>query len=115
MNSMNEPSAKVTPFQRRVYDAALKIPRGRISTYAELGRFLGCASARAIGQALRRNPFAPRVPCHRVVRSDGSLGGFNGATEGPEIERKIRLLEEEGVRLDGRRCVAPEQIFRFGR
>jgi methylated-DNA-[protein]-cysteine S-methyltransferase len=54
-------------------------------------------ATRAVGQALKRNPFAPVVPCHRVVRSDGSLGGFNGCTSGCEIDRKIKLLAQEGV------------------
>jgi methylated-DNA-[protein]-cysteine S-methyltransferase len=48
-----------------------------------------------VGQALKRNPFAPEVPCHRVVASDGSLGGFHGERQGEMIERKRRLLEEE--------------------
>ena len=52
-------------------------------------------SAQAVGQALRRNPFAPDVPCHRVVAADGSLGGYNGAREGAELERKRQLLENE--------------------
>jgi methylated-DNA-[protein]-cysteine S-methyltransferase len=46
---------------------------------------------------LARNPFAPEVPCHRVVRADGSLGGFNGETDGPELARKRAMLEAEGV------------------
>lgn len=110
---MKVQGAGVTAFQRRVYEATRRIPRGKVTTYAELGRYLGCDSAQAIGQALRRNPFAPKVPCHRVVRSDRSLGGFNGATSGPELERKVHLLAKEGVNLDGEGKVAAEHIFRF--
>lgn len=93
-----------TPFQTRVYDACREIPAGKVCTYAELGRRIGCRSPRAIGQALKRNPFAPEVPCHRVIASDRSLGGFNGAREGVETERKRRLLTSEGVGFgeDGR-------------
>lgn len=85
----------ITPFQRKVYLALLEVPRGQTISYKELGERIGCRSPQAIGQALRRNPFAPAVPCHRVISSDGSLGGFHGLREGEMIERKRRLLQEE--------------------
>lgn len=85
----------LTDFQRRVYLALLDIPRGTTITYGELARRIGCRSAQAVGQALKRNPFAPDVPCHRVVAADGSLGGYNGAREGAELERKRQLLDSE--------------------
>lgn len=85
----------ITPFQRKVYLALLEVPRGQTISYKELGERIGCRSPQAIGQALRRNPFAPVVPCHRVISSDGSLGGFHGQREGELIERKRRLLQEE--------------------
>lgn len=88
-------SSQITPFQRRVYLALLDVPRGTTITYGELARRIGCGSAQAIGQALKHNPFAPEVPCHRVVAADGSLGGYNGEREGEMIERKRKLLEEE--------------------
>lgn len=86
-----------TAFERRVYDALCRVPRGKVTTYGRLGREIGCASAQAIGQALRRNPYAPEVPCHRVVSADGGIGGFAGETNGAEIERKIGMLRAEGV------------------
>lgn len=52
-----------------------------------------------MGQALRCNPYAPVVPCHRVVKSDGSIGGFMGEVKGEAIQRKIALLKEEGVKI----------------
>ncbi len=85
----------ITPFQRKVYLALLEVPRGQTISYKELGERIGCRSPQAIGQALRRNPFAPAVSCHRVISSDGSLGGFHGQREGEMIERKRRLLQEE--------------------
>ncbi|MBQ6988384.1 MAG: MGMT family protein [Alistipes sp.] len=88
-------STKITPFQRRVYLALLDVPSGTTITYGELAKRIGCRSAQAIGQALRRNPFAPDVPCHRVVAADGSLGGYNGERDGEQIEYKRRLLEAE--------------------
>lgn len=88
-------SAEITSFQRRVYLALLDVPAGATITYGELARRIGCGSAQAVGQALKRNPFAPEVPCHRVVAADGSLGGYNGMRKGEMIERKRQLLEEE--------------------
>lgn len=90
---MNDKS--ITDFQRKVYLALLEVPRGETISYKELGLRIGCRSAQAIGQALKRNPFAPEVPCHRVIASDGSIGGFHGQRDGEMIEKKIRLLEEE--------------------
>ncbi|HEX9780692.1 MAG TPA: MGMT family protein [bacterium] len=82
-----------TTFESKVYAAARRIPRGRTRSYGWVARRAGKpGAARAAGNALNRNPFAPRVPCHRVVRSDGRLGGF---ARGPAAKR--RLLEREGV------------------
>lgn len=90
---------RVTPFQKCVYDTISCIPKGKVMTYKNLAEAVGCNSNQAVGQALRKNPFAPRVPCHRVVASDGTLGGFSGFRSGEEIERKQHLLENEGVRF----------------
>lgn len=89
----------ITAFQRRVYLALLDIAPGQTVTYGELAAMVGCRSARAVGQALRRNPFAPDVPCHRVVAKQG-LGGYFGQTDGEMLERKERLLQEESDELD---------------
>lgn len=87
----------ITDFQFRVYSELLNVPAGSTISYKELGQRIGCRSAQAIGQALKRNPFPPYVPCHRVVRSDGSLGGYCGQTEGEALDRKKNLLEAEGI------------------
>ena len=87
------PSRPPTPFERRVYAAIQRIPRGQTRSYVWVARQLGTpGAARAVGQALKRNPFAPRVPCHRVVRSDGSLGGYSAAGG---LRRKRALLDRE--------------------
>ncbi|MEI6970120.1 MAG: MGMT family protein [bacterium] len=86
-----------TSFENMVYDSVRRIPAGRVSTYGAVARAVQCSSPQAVGQALRRNPFAPEVPCHRVIASDLSPGGFAGATGGPVLARKIALLEREGV------------------
>ncbi len=87
----------VTDFQQRVYAQTSLIPKGKVVSYGELARALDCGSAQAVGQALRRNPFAPEVPCHRVVSASGDLGGFYGERGGEAAEKKRQLLEEEGV------------------
>lgn len=92
-----ETDRSITDFQRKVYLALLEIPSGTTITYKALGERIGCRSAQAIGQALKRNPFAPAVPCHRVVSSNGSIGGFHGARDGEQIERKKTLLQAEGA------------------
>ena len=94
---------KPSIFAQRVYDLVSCIPRGKITTYQEIARALGIRSSQAVGQALKRNPFAPTVPCHRVVKSTGEIGGFFGCVEGARIQDKIALLNAEGVLVsDGR-------------
>lgn len=82
----------VTVFQQRVYDACSRIPKGKVSTYKLIADYIGSKGFRAVGSALNKNPFAPKVPCHRVVSSTGALGGF---AFGPK--KKIALLRSEGV------------------
>jgi methylated-DNA-[protein]-cysteine S-methyltransferase len=88
---------RVPDFDRRIYEAARTIPPGRVLTYGEIASRLGINNARAIGQALGRNPFAVIVPCHRVVAAGGKLGGFS-ANGGSMTKR--RLLAIEGARRD---------------
>jgi methylated-DNA-[protein]-cysteine S-methyltransferase len=85
----------VAEFNARVYAAARAIPPGKTRTYGELARSIGQPhAARAVGQALGRNPFAIIVPCHRVIGADGRMIGFS-ANGGVDV--KIRLLEIEGA------------------
>jgi methylated-DNA-[protein]-cysteine S-methyltransferase len=86
-------------FAERVYALLRTVPKGKVTTYADIAHALGSRSYRAVGQALRRNPDAPRTPCHRVVRADGSLGGFMGETSGEPLRRKSVLLTREGVQI----------------
>lgn len=104
---------EVTEFQRRVYEAVSGIPAGRVATYGGVAQAVGTRSARAVGQALRRNPFAPQVPCHRVIAADLTLGGFFGAESGPELVQKRELLAREGVEFDAAgRLREPERLLR---
>ncbi|EFN53226.1 hypothetical protein CHLNCDRAFT_13905, partial [Chlorella variabilis] len=90
-----------TPFEARLYAVCKCIPAGRVSTYGALAEVLHSAP-RACGQALRRNPFAPAVPCHRVIAASLNLGGFNGSWGAAcaSVQKKRRLLAEEGVAFD---------------
>jgi len=96
-----ESYARITDFQRRVFAALLRVPRGRVTTYKCLAEALGCRSCRAVAQALKRNPYAPRIPCHRVIASDLTPGGFMGSKTAKALEKKLDLLAEEGVFFTG--------------
>lgn len=95
-----------TPFELQVYEAAATIPPGHTASYAWIAQRVGCPSARAVAQALRRNPFAPEVPCHRVVASDRTLRGYQGETSSSALASKRSLLEAEGVCFDSAGRVA---------
>lgn len=86
-------------FAERVYEVVKRVPKGKVTTYKMVAEALDCKAYQAVGQALRKNPYAPIVPCHRVVASDGSLGGFMGKRSGKNIKEKIRMLKAEGVQV----------------
>jgi methylated-DNA-[protein]-cysteine S-methyltransferase len=91
--------SRLTPFQRDVLNATAGIPRGQVSTYADIARRLGRPkSSRAVGQALGSNPVPIVIPCHRVIASNGSLGGYSG---GGGVRSKAFLLQLEGALLNG--------------
>ena len=86
----------LTKFQKRVYQVVKKIPRGQVLTYKEVAVKLGNRKlARAVGHALNKNCDA-KIPCHRVIRSDGKIGGFRRGSFA-----KIKILRREGVKIKG--------------
>ncbi|KAK3899591.1 methylated-DNA--protein-cysteine methyltransferase [Staphylotrichum tortipilum] len=96
-------SPRGTPFERAVWRLTHQIPAGSFSTYALVAAHLH-SSPRAVGNALRRNPFAPEIPCHRVIATNGTLGGFKGKIarrdgEGITLAEKRALLRSEGVKF----------------
>ncbi len=88
---------KGTKFQIKVWKYLIKIPKGKVKTYKQVAIAINKPkSARAVANACAKNPYAPRVPCHRVIRSDGTLGGFS-APGG--IKAKKKLLKKEGFSI----------------
>ena len=98
-------------FAQKVWQQCRKIPKGKVSTYKELAISLNSKAYRAVGAALRKNPDAPNTPCHRVVSSDGSLGGYAGKMNS---KKKIALLKSEGIIVrNGKILDFPRKLFRF--
>lgn len=92
-------------FANKVYMLLRQIPKGKVTTYKILAEKLNTKAYRAVGQALKRNPNAPEVPCHRVVNSNGDLGGYNGHRSGTDLNRKIKLLTKEGINIENKRII----------
>ena len=110
---MMEKDIKITRHQQKVYDFLVtQVPKGKVTTYGTIARAIG-SSPRAVGGALKCNPYAPKIPCHRVVSMDGSIGGFNGVTKGEPISRKIALLKKEGVKFDKEGRIVSECIVKY--
>ncbi len=90
-------NVKGTDFQKMVWSEVKKIPKGKTITYKELAIKIGKPKAyRAVANACAKNPLLEIIPCHRVIREDGKMGGYNGKKG---VKRKIRLLKSEGVKL----------------
>ena len=97
-------------FNEKCYALLRKVPRGRVTTYGEIARALGTRAYRAVGNAMNKNPYMPEVACHRVVSSDGSLGGYAGGEK-----EKIEMLAGEGIHVkDGRIVDFEKKLFVFG-
>ncbi|KAH9026060.1 methylated-DNA--cysteine S-met [Lactarius pseudohatsudake] len=138
-----EAGKRVPPHHWAVYDLIRDIPAGKVSTYKDVSSALGSGSARSVGGALRNNPFAPRIPCHRVIASSLFVGGFKGEWSssshsdgdasakvggrnwhrafrgggmGPLQNEKLRMLVREGVRFgrDGQLSVSQDAVWKFG-
>ena len=88
---------KGTKFQLKVWKYLKKIPKGQIRFYSDVAKAINKPkSVRAVANAIGKNPYAPKIPCHRVIRSDGSLGGYSGKGG---INTKRKLLKSEGILL----------------
>ena len=100
-------------FNEKVYALLKKVPKGKVTTYKALAEKLNTKAYRAVGQAMRCNPYAPEVPCHRVVSSSGKIGGFMGSKNpnSKEIKRKINMLRQEGVEIKNNRVINFQKIL----
>ena len=85
-------------FSEKCYELLKKVPRGKITTYKILAEKLKTKAYRAVGNAMNKNPYSPEVPCHRVVKSDGKVGGFESGTK-----NKIKMLKKEGIPIKNKR------------
>jgi len=99
-----------TEFEKSVWQLLKRIPKGRVSTYSVIARALGKPLAcRAVGNACNKNLLAPRVPCHRVVQSNGFVGGYSKS-----VKKKIALLAREGVNVKNNKVLEFKQrLFEF--
>lgn len=96
-------------FQQKVWELLKQIPEGKVTTYKIIAEKLGTKAYRAVGNACHNNPYAPKAACHRVVNSDGKLGGFRGG-----VENKINLLGKEGIKIkDGKIQDFEKVLFKF--
>lgn len=97
-------------FEKKVLSACKKIPRGKVSTYSAICRAVGKPKAfRAVGNALNKSPGMPKVPCHRVVKSNGEIGGFAFGKM-----KKICFLKKDGIGIKGNRINCLEKyLFKF--
>lgn len=85
---------QITEFQKKVYAKLCEVPPGKVTTYQDLAQAVGSRAYRAVGTAMSKNPYAPQVPCHRVLKANGEIGQYALGTE-----TKIAMLLAEGVEI----------------
>jgi len=96
-------------FNEKVWNLTKKIPKGKITTYKIIAEKLNTKAYRAVGQALKKNTKPIIIPCHRVVNSDGTLGGYMGN----KIIKKIKLLKKEGIEIKDKKINLKKYLFEF--
>lgn len=94
-------------FQEKCYTVLKTVPKGKITTYKEIAKALNSKAYRAVGTAMNKNPYAPKVPCHRVINSNGKVGKFASG-----IKNKIKLLKSEGVEIKNNKIDLNKYLFR---
>lgn len=95
-------------FNEKCYAILKKVPRGKVTTYKEIAEALNCKAYRAVGNAMRRNPYAPHVPCHRVVKTNGKIGRFAFG-----VNEKIKMLKKEGIEINGGKIDLKRYLHKF--
>ena len=95
-------------FSQKCYKLLRKVPRGKVTTYKEVARVLKTKAYRAVGNAMNKNPYAPGVACHRVVKSSGEVGGFASGTR-----KKISMLRKEGIKVVNSKIYLKKYLYKF--
>lgn len=96
-------------FNEKVWELCKKVPKGKVTTYKEIAAAMKTKAYRAVGNALKRNPYSPAVPCHRVVGSDGALVGFARG-----LKKKAEMLRKEGIKIKKGKIADFEKVlYRF--
>lgn len=88
-----------TNFQKKVYKIVSKIPKGQTRTYKQIASVIGTKAYQAVGQALKNNPDPINIPCHRVIKSNGQVGGYFGKNNSSSTQKKLKILRSEGVKI----------------
>lgn len=86
-------------FGQKVFDIVRSIPKGKVVSYKQIGEKLNSKAYRAIGQALKNNPDPKNIPCHRVIKSNGEIGGYFGHIDDSVNKMKEKLLKDEGIKI----------------
>jgi|SRR3989344_6639679 len=95
-------------FYEKIYSKLRQVPKGKVTTYKALAHAVRSKAYRAVGTAMNKNPYAPKVACHRVINSDGKIGGFASGTA-----NKIKMLKAEGVEIVGGKIDMKRFLYKF--
>ncbi len=96
-------------FNEKAWKIVARVPRGKVTTYKAVAEKLGTKAYRAVGNAMNKNPYAPNVPCHRVVKSNGEVGGFASGTR-----KKVQMLKKENIKVKNNKIKNfKKYLFRF--
>ena len=95
-------------FNEKAWKIVSKVPRGKVTTYKAVAEKLGSKAYRAVGNAMNKNPYAPKVPCHGVVKSNGEVGGFASGTK-----KKIQMLKKEGIEIKNNKINLNKYSFKL--
>lgn len=100
--------SKNKTFNEKCYEILKKVPKGKVTTYKKIANLLNTKAYRAVGNAMNKNPYAPKVACHRVVKSNGEVGGFASGKK-----NKIRLLRQEDIEIKDNKINLDKYLFKF--
>ena len=105
---VNKKGKEKVNFNERCYSILRKVPKGKVTTYKEIAHALKSKAYRAVGNAMNKNPYAPQVPCHRVIKSNGDVGGFASGAK-----NKIKMLKKEGIEIVNGKINLKKYLYKF--